>query len=128
MQNNYWKNYYNNEISLLDHLRTMKRRPEADPFIQKGMEQQEAYCIYQILYNETKPNRKSTASQRRQIIRNLMTDKRWQEAVKRDVIRADNKTPRLFQKFLLARKPGMVWLVMELATLKNKLSKVINRG
>lgn len=128
MQNNYWKNYYNNEVFLLDHLRTMKRRPEADPFVQEGMERQEAYCIYQILYNETKPNRRSTPAQRRQIIHDLMNDGRWQEAVKRDVIRADNQTPRLFQKFLLARKPGMVWLVMELATLKNKLSQVIHHG
>ncbi len=128
MQNNYWKNYYHNEIRLIDHLKNMVCRPEAEPFVKEGRERQEAYCIYQILYNETKPNRSSTAAQRKQIIHSLMTEPRWQEALGRDVIRPDNQTPQLFRRYLLARKPGMVRMVLELATLKNKLIQVIRHG
>jgi len=128
MQNSYWKNYFNNELTMLNHLRTMKRRPEAEATIQAGLERHEAYCIYDILYNETKPSRKSTKADRKAIVRAFLEDDMWQAALQRDVIPADNQTSLLFQKLLKARKPALVHLLIELATLKTRILQVIRRG
>lgn len=128
MQNNYWKNYYVNELTMLDHLRTMKRRPQAEATIQAGIERHEAYCIYDILYNETKPNRKSTKEERKAIVRAFLEDDMWQAALQRDVIRADNQTSQLFQKLLKARQPALVHLLISLAVLKTKVMQVIRHG
>lgn len=128
MQNNYWKNYYNNEVTMLNHLRNMKRRPEADETIRNGLLRHEAYCIYDILYNETKPNKRSTRAERKEIVRAFLEEEPWQSALERDVIPVDNQTSQLFRKLLKAKKPGLVQLVIWLATMKNMLSQVIHRG
>lgn len=128
MQHNYWKDFYNNEVTLLNHLRTMKRRPQADAAIKEGLARHEAYCIYDILYNETKPNRRTTKAERKEIVRAFLEEEPWQTALHRDVIRTDNQTSLLFQRLLKARKPRLVQLVIWLATQKNRLSQVIGHG
>lgn len=128
MQHNYWKDFYNNEVTLLNHLRTMKRRPQAEEAIREGIARHEAYCIYDILYNETKPNCRTTKAERKEIVRAFLEEEPWQTALHRDVIRSDNQTSLLFQRLLKARKPGLVQLVIWLATQKNRLSQVIHHG
>lgn len=121
MQHSYWRNYYQNMTDVIDSLQRMPCRPEAAPFRAAGVAQARAYALYDILYNECKPERTSTGKERRAIIHALMSQADWQEAARLDVLPKDSQTSRLFQRLLLARQPGPLRAALEMATLKNRL-------
>lgn len=128
MRNTYWRNFFAIEEAALASLQRMPRRPEATPFLEEGLRRYRAYMLYDILYNECKPNRGSTPAERKAIVSTLTSDPDWRDAAALDVLPEDNTTSRLLRRLILRRRPRLMLAVLWGAVQKNRLLQVMKHG
>ncbi len=128
MMDAYWSDFYANEAAALKSLTDIPCRADAVPYLKEGLKRYRAYMMYDILYNECKPNRSSSRDERRAIAAAFTGEEAWQRAAKLDVLPGCDTTSRLLRKCILRRRPSLVLATLWCAVQKNKLLKVIKNG
>lgn len=122
MMGTYWRGFFQNEAAALRSLTEAPCREAAKPWLDEGLKRYRAYMLYDILYNECKPNRTSTARERREIVRAFVNEPAWRDAAALDTLppNGDTQTSRLMRRLIRDRRPGLMLAALWLKKTKNK--------